>query len=907
MAEKILKSITFPGSDDVYVIEPGIGKDTEYGGEIFNDYENNEAFGQYNHTEGMSNISGIKGFHMIEVDAENLLITVDDSQLTEKASVVYAIGDVLQFEAKNHYNFKMEIVSLVTNNSGQSVIGVKQTSVGEVFNLALDPDPAENYCWVLGKNYGEVFPMARSSHSEGESTMAAGRCSHAEGRKTKAAGNYSHAEGRETVASYRAHAEGYKSQALESDTHAEGYSTLAKGFASHSEGQFTKSLGYASHSEGSETQATGGYSHAEGKLAVAEGSSAHAEGYNTLAQKAQAHAEGSGSKAKGVASHSEGLGTTAEGDASHAEGGNTKATGSNAHSEGTSALAEGISSHAEGEQTHTIGSSSHTEGKLTVAKGTTSHAEGYQTLAEGSSSHAEGNSTKAVGSFSHTEGINTIAGDYLKDTNGNYLDADGNITTDSSKYIIDSEKYASHAEGSSTKATGLSSHAEGLETISEGMGSHSEGRKTKAIGPYSHAEGYSTIAESSCSHAEGHSTHAKGAYTHAEGLGTVATVYGQHTQGRYNEEDTGEKYAHIIGNGTSEANRRNIHTVDWNGNAWYAGKITAGVNPTEPMEVATKEYVDDAVSNSIDDALDYYTHSRYDAYLEFDGEDGLKDQLAGQATVMVSNDKNRRIVHLKDKTCSVLKYGTGIARLYRHKAADQDEFEQVAVDICSGEDRYCTALWLEGIWENWSLDKVLTSRDEITATTIKDKTYTTIPVYSNYGAPDITEPSDFNNIAAWRYMDNSTALELRSLPADTLAKKLEQYLRNYFYTEDEVDAKISNINGGGSAGMVREFQATGNGLVSGATGEWTYSNNDSKFYIITLRYNPTGEVGSSGKLFSVTVDYKAIANNSPTTFYATDSVGVTITKTVDSNGYFQSITFKIATANTVFSEICGYY
>jgi hypothetical protein len=46
----------------------------------------------------------------------------------------------------------------------------------------------------------------------------------------------------------------------------------------------------------------------------------------------------------------------------------------------------------------------------------------------------------------------------------------------------------------------------------------------------------------------------------------------QHVQGRYNVVDSEGKYAHIVGNGTS-ANRSNAHTIDWNGNAWFAGNI----------------------------------------------------------------------------------------------------------------------------------------------------------------------------------------------------------------------------------------------------------------------------------------------------------------------------------------------
>lgn len=61
----------------------------------------------------------------------------------------------------------------------------------------------------------------------------------------------------------------------------------------------------------------------------------------------------------------------------------------------------------------------------------------------------------------------------------------------------------------------------------------------------------------------------------AEGLETVAAGDYSHVQGKYNEIDAEGKYAHIVGNGTDDWSRSNAHTVDWEGNAWYAGKVTA--------------------------------------------------------------------------------------------------------------------------------------------------------------------------------------------------------------------------------------------------------------------------------------------------------------------------------------------
>ena len=95
-----------------------------------------------------------------------------------------------------------------------------------------------------------------------------------------------------------------------------------------------------------------------------------------------------------------------------------------------------------------------------------------------------------------------------------------------------------------------------------------------ASGPYSHAECYATTASAYYSHAEGLGTIASGTYSHAEGCGTIADGPAQHAQGRYNVEDTDGKYAHIVGNGNVITKERsNAHTLDWDGNAWFAGTL----------------------------------------------------------------------------------------------------------------------------------------------------------------------------------------------------------------------------------------------------------------------------------------------------------------------------------------------
>jgi hypothetical protein len=117
----------------------------------------------------------------------------------------------------------------------------------------------------------------------------------------------------------------------------------------------------------------------------------------------------------------------------------------------------------------------------------------------------------------------------------------------------------------SNTATGKLAHAEGQNAHASGYYAHAEGNGSKASGSSSHAENQSEVTT-------------YGAYAHSEGVGTVAATRASHVQGCFNIIDnstTAEnqfgQYAHVVGNGTSNSNRSNAHTLDWYGNAWYAG------------------------------------------------------------------------------------------------------------------------------------------------------------------------------------------------------------------------------------------------------------------------------------------------------------------------------------------------
>lgn len=188
-----------------------------------------------------------------------------------------------------------------------------------------------------------------------------------------------------------------------------------------------------------------------------------------------------------------------------------------------------------------------------TATGREAHAEGYSTTASGMRSHAEGQSSTASAQATHAEGYNTQA-----------------------------TATAAHSEGYYTEATGKYSHAEGYMSKAQEQYAHAEGYSNTASGEASHAEGYATWADGNYSHTEGRHTTASGEDSHAEGFYTHAASNQQHVQGKYNiiDRDANDvplnTYAHIVGNGTSNTKRSNAHTIDWNGNGWFAGDVLVG-------------------------------------------------------------------------------------------------------------------------------------------------------------------------------------------------------------------------------------------------------------------------------------------------------------------------------------------
>lgn len=93
---------------------------------------------------------------------------------------------------------------------------------------------------------------------------------------------------------------------------------------------------------------------------------------------------------------------------------------------------------------------------------------------------------------------------------------------------------------------------------------------------------------------------ASGDNSFVQGRGTIARGVNQHARGRFNVADTANKYADIVGNGTSDSDRSNAYTLDWDGNAEYAGGIKAkGVDILNELDKHNNREVEVVVDDTV--------------------------------------------------------------------------------------------------------------------------------------------------------------------------------------------------------------------------------------------------------------------------------------------------------------------
>ena len=318
--------------------------------------------------------------------------------------------------------------------------------------------------------------------------------------------------------------------------------------------------------------AANNYATAFGYNTSAEGSGSHAEGYHTLAQGHHSHAEGGRTSAYGMSYHAEGYQTTALGEHSHTEGSYTKA--------------QGISAHAEGVSTFAFGDYSHTEGEYSIAEGRCSHVEGSSSTEEGEFNHVEGSFHRVKGNNLHVEGVGHVMTDIsfedqyvdiepitiqLSEGFTTYLLSDG-VEIDGIIYnkVKTTKIYYPHTLYANVSFKG-SIDGDTPNSILEFEGVNPNDRSV-LVKLY---EGFEN-----------------GPYEFfiAEKKRETIQIQGErvsdntHIQGTYCKPI--KNCAHIVGGGSSLTDKKNIHTLDWDGNAMFAGDVIAqGCGNKKPVSL----------------------------------------------------------------------------------------------------------------------------------------------------------------------------------------------------------------------------------------------------------------------------------------------------------------------------------
>lgn len=158
---------------------------------------------------------------------------------------------------------------------------------------------------------------------------------------------------------------------------------------------------------------------------------------------------------------------------------------------------------------------------------------------------------------------NSVAiGDKSKSIN-DYGFVHGRYATNAGKFNAILAAYNESASGTYNLVAGSSNVVDGNWNTVVGSGN------TVTANNFNFLQGVgNTIGNVQGAHAEGNRTYALSDYSHSEGQYTITDTIGQHVEGQYNAPAVGA--LHVIGNGTSNAQRSNAWEV-------YADKIIANV------------------------------------------------------------------------------------------------------------------------------------------------------------------------------------------------------------------------------------------------------------------------------------------------------------------------------------------
>lgn len=133
-------------------------------GEIFNDYENNIAQGEYSSAFGTKTIAGLKGYYYYDIDfsSSNPVIKLTKEQGLEGSSfeVDYAVGDIISLVNGTKYPNCATIIDI--NNNIITVDSLPFTEID--WDTGID----DNSFYVISKPTVGECALGSYAHAEGD-------------------------------------------------------------------------------------------------------------------------------------------------------------------------------------------------------------------------------------------------------------------------------------------------------------------------------------------------------------------------------------------------------------------------------------------------------------------------------------------------------------------------------------------------------------------------------------------------------------------------------------------------------------------------------------------------------------------------------------------------------------------
>lgn len=524
-----------------------------------------------------------------------------------------------------------------------------------------------------------------------------------------------------------------------------------------------------------------------------------------------------------------------------------------------------------------------------AGNGETSMAVNYQNQIYGSRSFAANVYNKVFGKRSAAFGNGNWIG---QGPTVDYPDYENIIPSAATVFGTNNHVLGDNAVGTGnlTHANGKNSMTGGLETVSEGEQSVALGQKSKAYGvnsmaggrssqtgeadkvggsagKESFAWGYNAQAKGICSVAFGANTQSTGAYALSGGHGTVSSNdytfgYGKFLQvnkalqvafGQYNEPTSGALF--MVGNGTADDELSNAFEV-------FDDGISVG---GEFLDARAIPYIEKMIPTLTPTAY-VGKHVETTTIFKLSGFEAIS--VYSFCTIMLQSREGECVLLSLSQNYPELQ----CVRLFKKLGRIQKIYFNTAQN----------ALYIQ--LSPWGIG--LGARTLASSANNYDLTLEEVA----------SVPSGCTELTINEYSVDGHSHDERYYTEAEVDTKFGNY-----YTATQVDTKFANVNSGGSAGMVREFQATVEGMTIGAT-SWNYSGTSSKFYTITLQKSLSG----TRYYYPLTIDYKVLTSLDTRVPFVVSTIDGEFIK-VEAYKNTGGINFEITTSGAGFTEICGYY